>query len=145
MICKNCETPLKDGVKFCHACGKPVEVAEPKIVVEAVEPVKVVDVMEPTPEKPQKPVIPPEYQPLGAWRFFWLQVLFSLPIVGLVFLIIFSFSNGNLSRRNFARSHWCGYLILAIALAVILTLYIILFAILGAGAMNAAGAETIFY
>lgn len=134
MICKNCETPLKDGVKFCHICGKPIEAEEPAIVVEAVENVEATE-----------PVIPPQYQPLGAWGFFWLQVLFSLPVVGFVFLIIFSFSNGNLSRRNFARSYWCAYLILAIVLVVILTLYIILFAILGAGAMNAMGTETIMY
>ena len=145
MICKNCETPLKDGVKFCHVCGKAVEAVEPEIVIETIEPVECVDVVEPTPEKPQKPTIPPQYQPLGAWGFFWLQVLFSLPVVGFVFLIIFSFSNGNLSRRNFARSYWCGYLIAGIILAVVLTLYIILFAVFGAGVMNAVGTDTIIY
>ncbi|MBQ8895499.1 MAG: zinc-ribbon domain-containing protein [Clostridia bacterium] len=58
--------------------------------------------------------IPTRYMPLGAWSYFWLNVLFSIPFVGFIFLIIFSFSNSNINRRNFARSYWCIYVIYAI-------------------------------
>lgn len=47
----------------------------------------------------------PRYQPLGAWSYFWLSVLFAVPVVGLVFMIVFSCNTGNINRRNFARSY----------------------------------------
>lgn len=58
--------------------------------------------------------IPYQYRPLGAWTYFWLNVLFSIPIIGFIFLLIYSFNNQNINRRNFARSYWCIYLIYAI-------------------------------
>ena len=62
--------------------------------------------------------IPEENQPLSPWSYFWLQVLFSIPVVGFIFLIVFSFSGANINRRNFARSYWCGLLIFVIVLVI---------------------------
>lgn len=158
MYCKNCGTQLKDGVKFCHACGtaieimepikfeepieinEPVEIAEPfefEIPIEVYETVEPAETIQPTIVEPQQNTIPPEYQPMGAWAFFWLRILFAIPVVGLVFLIIFSFSGGNLSRRSFARSYWCGLLIVGIAFLAVLSLYLILMSI-GVGAFRYA-------
>lgn len=72
--------------------------------------------------------LPPQYRPLGAWAYFWYGVLFSIPLVGFVFLIVFSFNDANINRRNYARSYWCGLLIAAIIMAV----YILLWVVLGA-------------
>ena len=58
--------------------------------------------------------IPDQYRPLGAWTYFGLNVLFSIPIIGFIFLLICSFSDQNINRRNFARSYWCIYVIYAI-------------------------------
>ena len=55
---------------------------------------------------------------LGAWEFFLYTVLFSIPVVGLICLIVFSLNNNNLCRRNFARSYWCVYLILLVVILV---------------------------
>ena len=63
-----------------------------------------------------------QYAPLSAWAYFGLQILFSLPIVGLVFLIIFSISKGNLNRRSFARSYWCVYVVLLVLIIVLAVL-----------------------
>lgn len=49
--------------------------------------------------------VPPEFRPLGAWAYVGLTILFSIPIIGLIFLIVFSFSDANINRRNFARSY----------------------------------------
>ena len=51
---------------------------------------------------------------MGAWSYVGLQLLFSVPIVGLVFLIIFTFKRSNLNRRAFARSYWCWLAILGV-------------------------------
>lgn len=55
--------------------------------------------------------IPSKYKPIGAWGYFGYQLLFSLPIIGFILLIVFSFSDENINRRNFARSYWCALLI----------------------------------
>lgn len=56
-------------------------------------------------------VVPPQYKPLGAWAYFGYSLLFSIPLLGFILLIVFSFSDSNINRRNFARSYWCIYLI----------------------------------
>lgn len=52
-----------------------------------------------------------QYRPLSPWTYFGLNLLFSVPIVGLVFLIVFTFSKGNMNRRAYARSYWCAALV----------------------------------
>ena len=58
---------------------------------------------------------PDVFKPLSPWAYFGLSILFSLPVVGFIFLIIFSVSDANINRRNFARSYWCIYVIIAVA------------------------------
>lgn len=48
---------------------------------------------------------------LGAWAYVGLGLLYAIPIIGLVFLIIFTFNKNNLNRRSFTRSYWCWLLI----------------------------------
>lgn len=61
---------------------------------------------------------PDVFKPLSPWTYFGLSILFSLPVVGFIFLIIFSVSDANINRRNFARSYWCIYVIIAVAAVV---------------------------
>ena len=64
--------------------------------------------------------IPEQYRPLSPWAYFGWGILFSIPIVGLILLIVFSVSSSNINRRNFARSYWCWLVIMIIAIAVLL-------------------------
>ena len=62
-----------------------------------------------------------KYAPLSPWAYFGLEMLFNIPVLGFVFLVVFSLSSGNINRRNFARSHFCVLVILlVIALIVVL-------------------------
>lgn len=63
--------------------------------------------------------LPMACKPLSPWAYFGLQLLFSIPLVGFICLIVFSFDSGNINRRNFARSYWCS-LVLGIVLTVLL-------------------------
>ena len=63
--------------------------------------------------------MPHKYRPLGAWKYFWLNVLFSIPVIGFIFLIVFACSGKNINRRSYARSFFCGLIIGLIVLAVI--------------------------
>jgi 4-amino-4-deoxy-L-arabinose transferase-like glycosyltransferase len=103
MLCKNCNSPLNEGEKFCSNCGAPVTQATEK-------------------------EIPEQYKPLSPWAYFGLQLLYAVPFVGFIFLIIFSISKGNINRRNFTRSYWCVYILLA----VLVLFAVIIYAITGA-------------
>lgn len=58
---------------------------------------------------------PEQYRPLSPWGYFGYGILFTLPVIGLVFLIIYSFDDSRINRRNYARSYFC-----ALALGLIL-------------------------
>jgi hypothetical protein len=59
--------------------------------------------------------IPVEYRPLSPLAYLWYGVLFNIPVIGFVLLIIFSLSNININRRNFARSYLIIYVIMLIS------------------------------
>lgn len=149
MICNHCGTSVKDGAKFCPVCGAAAEQArqaapaqpqEPAAPTAAPapestytappaapprEPVYAAPAPAPSYEPPRsKPVtedaLPEQYRPLSPWAYFGLQILFSIPIVGFVFLIVFSCSKSNINRRNFARSYWCALIIVGALLLIIL-------------------------
>lgn len=69
--------------------------------------------------------LPEKFSPLRPWTYFWINVLFAVPIVGFIFLLIFTFNDSNINRRNYARSFWCIYVIVAIIFAVMLTIALI--------------------
>ena len=75
-----------------------------------------------SPQPVNAETLPAQYRPLGPWAYFGLMLLFSVPVVGFVFLIVFSFSNANINRRNFARSFWIP---IFIALAVFFILLLV--------------------
>lgn len=54
------------------------------------------------------------YRPINAWGYLGLSILFAIPVIGLVFLIIFSLNGSNVHRRSYARSYFCGLLVLAL-------------------------------
>lgn len=66
--------------------------------------------------------IPSQYKPLGAWAYFGYTLLFSLPLVGFILLIVFSFNDDNINRRNFARSYWCALLVGVIIMVILIIL-----------------------
>lgn len=63
---------------------------------------------------------PEEYRPLSPWAYFGYSILFSIPLIGLIVNLVFCFSDGNINRRNYARSFWCAYLLAAIIIVVFL-------------------------
>jgi len=63
--------------------------------------------------------LPFEYRPLSPWAYFGYSILFSIPVVGFILLIVFSFNNTNINRRNFARSFFCAYVLIAIIFIIL--------------------------
>ena len=64
--------------------------------------------------------IPFEYKPISMWGYFGYQILFSIPIIGFILLLVFSFGGTqNKNLKNYARSYFC-FMILAIILVAII-------------------------
>ena len=65
--------------------------------------------------------IPEQYEPISMWGYLGYSILFALPIIGVIMILVFSFSKGeNVNVRNYARSYILVYVLTAI-------LYLILF------------------
>ena len=49
--------------------------------------------------------LPYEYKPISMWGYFGYEILFSIPFIGFILLLVFSFGGTkNINIRNFARS-----------------------------------------
>lgn len=64
-----------------------------------------------------------KYKVLSPWKYAWYTILFCLPLIGLIFLIGFAFSEKNIHRRNYARSFF--YLVIIFIVLYVLHEYII--------------------
>lgn len=60
---------------------------------------------------PRSAKIPTEYTPISMWGYFGYQILFTIPIIGWIFIIIFALTAQNINLRNFARSQFCVMII----------------------------------
>ena len=130
MKCPSCNLELGENAKFCPICGStvtrpaPIEV-EPEPAQPAVEQPVFQAPVQPVfqaPVAPQKP----EQKLMGPWGYVGWQILFSIPLVGFILLIVFSFDNSNLNRRNFARSYWCALLLAVILIILVVVLLLVL-------------------
>ena len=121
MNCSNCGAPAAPGQQFCSCCGAPLGGGN---ACYSAPPTQSYDIDEAS--------LPPQYRPLSPWAYFGYALLFTLPIVGLVLLIVFSFSDENINRRNFARSYWCALLVAVIVIVIVAVLALALgFSLLG--------------
>ncbi|HCI83354.1 MAG: zinc-ribbon domain-containing protein [Porcincola intestinalis] len=106
MYCSNCGKPLPDGSRACPYCGAPSGGFAP---FTAYQP----NITEDN--------IPDEWKPISMWGYFGYEILFSIPLIGLILLIVFSVGGTkNRNLRNFARSYFCFLIVAIIVIAIIL-------------------------
>lgn len=119
-FCSECGNPMVDGFSFCSQCGakaldEPVVTASNAPVVEApvVEEPLIQEppfVYTPAPPAPAPvyedpaPAPAPTYPAVSTGVYFWLMLLFSLPVVGFICTVIFSFAPKNPSLKHFSRA-----------------------------------------
>ena len=159
MNCPKCGVELESETPFCPNCGCSLSDPDREMTIHVPKPEKQYPTQperrpqsqpqpQPQPQpRPQtyengyrqKPEIPAQYRLMRPWSYFWLSVLYSVPVVGFIFLIVFTFNKGNLNRRNYTRSYWCGLLVLLI-IAAIVTIILAL-----TGSLNAVLDELRFY
>ena len=132
--CPFCGSELADDAKFCGECGK-VLPEEASVMTEAPAESVAVPVAEPVqPETPVTPAsdmpvitqVPSKKQMLSTFQYLALGLLYSLPVIGLIFLFIFGAGhpkNGSLKRFSAAMLilrllFWIAVLALAIVAMV---------------------------
>lgn len=100
MNCPKCGAPVESGTPFCPNCGTSLSA--------------------PAAAPTQQPVIsiPMAYKPISPWGYIGYSLLYAIPVIGFIFLLVFTFSKKNLNRRNYARSYWCGLLIVLILVLI---------------------------
>ena len=123
MICSNCGSVHEEGGKFCQNCG--ASLSEPSAPVPA-------------------QTLPPQNRPLSPWAYFGYQLLFGLPLVGFICLIVFSFSDENINRRNFARSYWVA-LLFGVIVTIVVTVLVIAFGVTDQLAEAIAESVTMYF
>lgn len=76
--------------------------------------------------------IPEEYKPISMWGYLGYEILFSIPCIGFILLIVFSFGGTkNINLRNFARSYFCCFIIALIIILILSVMGVGLGAYLG--------------
>ena len=147
-FCTGCGMELTDGLMFCTGCGTkvpedaPVEapavkeeiLAEEKVVK---EPVTVQEQPEQQQPPPQQTAYTPPMQALqqaenhsaSTAHFFWMMLVYALPLIGWIICIIMAFAPKNESKKHFARA----ILIWGIVGIVISIIGLIILSLLGGG------------
>ena len=122
MRCKICGTENKDGMLFCTECGAPLKESKKPDGTWQLEqeetsiPTKTV--------KKEPETVSEEYRPITMWGYFGYELLFSIPVIGFIFLIVYSLGGTrNINLKNFARSYFCFSIIVIIFIAIMFLLY----------------------
>lgn len=64
--------------------------------------------------------IPEKYRPISMWGYFGYQILFSIPVIGFIFLVVYALGGTkNVNKKNFARSYFCFLVIFVLIMAVL--------------------------
>lgn len=139
MKCTNCGNEITNECTFCPECGTGIKNATQADVAqesktEAVKAQAPVYAQSPVATPVASPVkteitedtLPAKFKPMGAWSYFGHSLLFSIPIVGFILLIVFALGGTkNINKRNYARSFFCGYILVAIIAIITLVLFLV--------------------
>lgn len=139
MKCPNCGAENPDGLSFCSICGNPLPAqSRPNPLEQEQTPVQEPQFNQ-APNQYQQPVYQqPAYQQpvyqqpaepeklITPWGYLGYSLLFSIPLVGIILIIVFSFGGSSTKNlKNFARYQLISIVIVAI-------IYVIFIAIFGA-------------
>ena len=151
MRCTSCGAELPEGTTFCTSCGAKVATAQPTQPSydpnqNFQQPVNSNQNTYAGYNQPYQQQIQPmtmqqfpqmttmeDTTPISPWGYIGYNILFSIPIVGLVMLFVYSFgSNTNVNLKNYARS----FLLMMLIVVIIYVVIAIFFGAVIAGVAN---------
>lgn len=139
ITCPSCGTVNTEG-KFCISCGSALPAAAPVLYQPTTAPPAAPVYTQPAPvvnhveAPPQQPVVVVnnirnynskwDYSPIKPWGYFGLNILFAIPLVGFIFLLIFSLGGTKrINLRNYARSFFCGLVLVAVLVIIMIIMW----------------------
>lgn len=154
MYCTKCGAPNGDDKAYCKMCGAPLKKVKKDDSAGAWTQQQdsnewnrsgqgnsgqkegFAPFPSPAPAPVQSPVSNMDTTPITMWGYFGYELLFSIPVVGFILLLVFSFGGTrNQNLKNFARSYFC--------LAIVLVVFALLLVMLGGGMMS--GRRSYYY
>ena len=125
IICNKCGAGNPDGGRFCENCGAPLAADAPAAAAPAAptaQPVQpaytakpVAPAANPADGIKQKKENPHINDNLSIWGFIWTLIVMAIPVVNLVFVLIWAFRSGtNKNRRHFAWATIILFLVFAL-------------------------------
>lgn len=136
--CPKCGAFVDNNAKFCNICGQAMPNIQPANYASNGGYTQPTYQAQPTytqqsyaPNVPQSSItennLPPEFKPISAWGYVGYNLLFSIPLIGFIFLIVYACGGTqNKNLKNYARSFFC-ILLLSIIISVILGILGIVF------------------
>ena len=138
-FCTECGAMLKDGAAFCSECGAKVPAGKQPGAAPETPPQTQAQpaAAEQQTYQPRQtytvPVsTPPAAQPVSTAYYFWMMLLFTVPVIGLIVCLVTAFSGDDTSRKNFSRAVLI-WILVAIVLSIIVAIAI---AAVGGSIMN---------
>ena len=138
-FCTECGAKLKDGAAFCSECGAKVPAGKQPGAAPETPPQTQAQpaAAEQQTYQPRQtytvPVsTPPAVQPVSTAYYFWMMLLFAVPVIGLIVCLVTAFSGDDTSRKNFSRAALI-WILVAIVLSIIVAIAI---AAVGGSIMN---------
>ena len=64
--------------------------------------------------------VPDNLQPMSPWKYFGLNILYAIPIIGFIFLVCHAIGSSNINKKNYARSFFCIVVIVAVIVGICL-------------------------
>lgn len=120
MFCKKCGAEIKSNGRFCPKCGQEVKTVESMISDTQIEkeinveeiPVSIQNASE-TPVKQEPAFSDQNLAPvMSVWSYLGLFLLASIPIVGIIIIIVFAINSNNQNKTNYCRAIILGQIIL---------------------------------
>lgn len=124
-FCSNCGKEIADGMAFCQECGAKVDIpAENKPEPKAEVDVQPAPVYVPVSNNQQTPSEEEKFKTVKVSTYFWLNLVFAIPVIGLIINLIVAFAPKNKNIKNFAKSKlvWLLIAIIIFIIGFIITL-----------------------
>jgi len=119
--CEKCGAPL-NGARYCPACGAAVVQTPPQPVPPSAQTPPVYAA--PTADFEQPPPRGSRYSVMGTGSFMGVMLLFSVPLVGLIFMIVWACGGcKSQTKRNFARANLFWILIGIVITVIVAVIY----------------------
>lgn len=107
MKCQNCGMENANGARFCKGCGAEINQNNGGGLDTGLH-------LDPPPYGE-------DYTPISMWGYFGYELLFSIPCIGFILLLVFSFGGTrNVNLKNFARSYFCFMIIVLVLVGILM-------------------------